>query len=321
MRSVARTEPTRSGTAGPFGPLTVIVDGAAAGGSVGRQLGDIGAALAATTPSHVVEVADGPGDVGRLAREAFERGTRYVAVAGDDGSVADVVNAAFRNGATVVEEPVIGVIPAGTGCELVRSFGLPDDVAGAVSHLRGDGTYPLDVMKVTVAGDDGAPRLLYGHNMAQVGFRAAVTRRAGSSAPAGRARSFVAFWRTYLTWRRRDVTVQVDARTHELRAWDVIVANGQFADGGQRVSPRSYPGDGVLDALAFVGPTSDAYRMLPRIFMNGGHLPDPGVKELRSKIRVAVSCERPLPVVLDGRPVGTTPVTVQIVPQQLLLKL
>jgi diacylglycerol kinase family enzyme len=299
----------------------VIVDRAAAAGIVGRQLDDIRAALAATAWSHVVEVADGSDDVGRLAREAFDRGTRFVAVAGDDGSVADVVNAAFRNGATVADQPVIGVIPAGTGCELVRSFGLPDDVAGAVSHLGGDGTYPLDVMKVTVTGDDGAPRTLYGHNMVQVGFRAAVARRSDASARARRARPFVAFWRTYLTWRRRDVTVQVDTRTHELRAWDVIVANGQFADGGQRISPRSYPGDGVLDALAFVGPTSDAYRMLPRIFMNGGHLPDPGVKELRSKIRVAVSCERPLPVVLDGRAVGTTPVTVQIVPQQLLLKL
>jgi len=47
-------------------------------------------------------------------------------------------------------------------------------------------------------------------------------------------------------------------------------------------------GYGVLDALAFIGPKADAYRMLPRIFMNGGHLPDPGVKELRAKIRVAV---------------------------------
>jgi diacylglycerol kinase family enzyme len=117
------------------------------------------------------------------------------------------------------------------------------------------------------------------------------------------------------------VRLSVDTRAHDLRAWDVVVANGQFVDGGQRLSPRSYPGDGVLDALAFVGPKADAYRMLPRIFMNGGHLPDPGVKELRAKIRVAVEPDRPWPVVLDGRHLGTTPATVQIVPQQLLLKL
>jgi diacylglycerol kinase family enzyme len=55
--------------------------------------------------------------------------------------------------------------------------------------------------------------------------------------------------------------------------------------------------------------------------MNGGHLPDPGVKELRSKIRVAIEPDRPWAVVLDGRRLGTTPATIQIVPQQLLLKL
>ncbi len=77
----------------------------------------------------------------------------------------------------------------------------------------------------------------------------------------------------------------------------------------------------MLDALVFVGPRADAYRMLPRILMNGGHLPDPGVKELRARIRVTVEAPRPLPVVVDGRPFGRTPVTVQIVPQQVLLKL
>ena len=28
----------------------------------------------------------------------------------------------------------------------------------------------------------------------------------------------------------------------------MIIGNGQFADGGLRLSPRSFPGDGVLDA-------------------------------------------------------------------------
>ncbi len=97
--------------------------------------------------------------------------------------------------------------------------------------------------------------------------------------------------------------------------------NGQFADAGMRLSPRSYPGDGILDALVFVGPKADAYRMLPKIFMNGGHVPDPGIKELRAKVRVTVEADRAMPVVLDGRDVGSTPATFQVVPQQVLLKI
>jgi hypothetical protein len=149
MRPVTTTKPIASTTTGPFGPVAVIVDAATHGGAVKVQLDDIRAALEATGLDHTIEVADGPDDVRNVARAAFDRGVRFVAVAGDDGSVQHVVNAAFREGRTVVEQPVIGVIPAGTGCELVRSFGLPDDVVGAVSHLRGDGTYALDVMKLS----------------------------------------------------------------------------------------------------------------------------------------------------------------------------
>ena len=71
-----------------------------------------------------------------------------------------------------------------------------------------------------------------------------------------------------------------------------MIGNGQFADGGIRLSPRSFPGDGVLDALVFTGPKSDAYRMLPRIFRHGDHLPDPNIKELRAKLKIDVASPR-----------------------------
>jgi diacylglycerol kinase family enzyme len=50
-------------------------------------------------------------------------------------------------------------------------------------------------------------------------------------------------------------------------------------------------------------------------------VPDPHIKELRAKIRVAVRADRPLPIVADGEPLGTTPATFQIVPRALRLKL
>jgi len=201
----------------------------------------------------------------------------------------------------------------------VRSFGLPTDLEGAVSHLGGRNGYLLDLMKVTTDDGRGAKVTTYGHNIALVGLRAAVARRSGSGA--GGLRRFLAFWTAYLTSRPRRLTVHVDTKGHELTGWDVVVGNGQFADAGMRLSPRSYPGDGILDALVFVGPKADAYRMLPKIFMNGGHVPDPGIKELRAKVRVTVEADRAMPVVLDGRDVGSTPATFQVVPQQVLLKI
>jgi diacylglycerol kinase family enzyme len=136
----------------------------------------------------------------------------------------------------------------------------------------------------------------------------------------GNARRFLAFWGSYATYRTPDLRIGVDAKERDARAWGVIVGNGQFA-GGLRVSPRSFPGDGVVDALVFTGPKSDAYTLLPRIYRHGDHVPDPNILELRARIRVAIDADRALPVVADGILLGSTPVSVQVVPQPILLKL
>jgi diacylglycerol kinase family enzyme len=236
--------------------------------------------------------------------------------------VQDVVNGMFLDGRPIVQEAVLGVIPAGTGCDLVRSFGLPEDTVQACRHLAGENTYPFDLMKISCTGEDGNPVTRYATNIAEVGFGGAVARRlARYPTPAAGARRFLAFWSAYARAKPVRVHVEADKKAWEGVAFNVVVGNGQFTSGGMRLSPRSFPGDGVLDALVFAGPRTDAYTLLPRIYRHGDHIPDPNIHELRAKIRIAVDAARPLAVVADGRPLGTTPATFQVVPRQILLKL
>jgi diacylglycerol kinase (ATP) len=306
----------------PFGALAVIVDPTAGEGRVAAEVGAVERALAHRGLEHRIQVAEVPGDVSRLATAALDEGYRYLAAVGDDGTVQDVVNGMFRDGRTIVDSPVLAVMAAGSGCDLVRSFGLPGDVDGASSHLMGENTYELDVMKITARGRNGSTEVRYAHNVAEVGLHASATARAaGFPRWMGNGRRFVGFWAAYAGTRRAVLDVVVDGRPQQHRAWSVIVGNGQFADGGLRLSPRSFPGDGVLDALLFTGPKSDAYRLLPRIFRHGDHVPDPGIKELRARVALRIDGPRPLRVVADGSVLGTTPVTFQVVPRQIRLKL
>jgi diacylglycerol kinase family enzyme len=314
--------PTMSTVTSPFGALAVIVDPTAGEGRVAAEVGAVERALAHRGLEHRIQVAVAPGDVSRLATAALDEGYRYLAAVGDDGTVQDVVNGMFRDGKTIVASPVLAVVAAGSGCDLVRSFGLPGDVEGAASHLMGENTYELDVMKIMARGRNGATQVRYAHNVAEVGLHASATAKAaGFPRWMGNGRRFVGFWAAYAGTRRAVLDVVVDGRPQRHRAWSVIVGNGQFADGGLRLSPRSFPGDGVLDALVFTGPKSDAYRLLPRIFRHGDHVPDPGIKELRARVALRIDGPRPLPVVADGSVLGTTPVTFQVVPRQILLKL
>ena len=304
----------------PFGPLAVLVDPRAGNGRVAEKVAAVERALTARGLEFRLQVAGDAGELTRLSSAAMDEGYRFLAAVGDDATVQDVVNGMFREGRPILEEPVLGVIPANADCDLTRSFGLPHDVDGAIGHLIGDNTYPFDVMKIAVTGRDGNRTVRYAHNMAEVGFHAAAATAAGHDERRANVRRFVGFWRAYLRSPARGLTIETDRATLELRGWSIVIGNGQFTDGGIRLSPRSFPGDGVLDALVFTGPRSDAYRLLPKIFRHGDHLPHPNIKELRARLKVAVRASRPMPVVADGRYLGTTPVTFQMVPQQILLK-
>jgi diacylglycerol kinase (ATP) len=302
----------------PFGPITAIADPRAGNGRLREELPILERTLKELDLEHTVVLAEGAGEATRLAAEALRGGTRYLVAVGDDRTIQDVVNGMFDEGRPLVREAVLGVVPGGTGSDLILSFGLPDDTEGACRHLSGANTYPFDVMKVTSRSSAGEPVTRYAANLAEVGMGAEVVRRdSGGSSNAGR---FKAFWAGWLHGRPRQVTVQADNKSWEGRAFNVIVGNGQFM-AGLRMSPRSFPGDGVLDALVFSGPRSDAYTMLPRIYRHGDHIPDPNIQELRAKIRIAVDADRLLAVAADGVPFGSTPATFQVVPQQILLKL
>jgi YegS/Rv2252/BmrU family lipid kinase len=266
-----------------------------------------------------LQVTDRPGDATRLATDAMDAGVRFLVAVGGDGTIHEVVNGMFRDGRPIVDEPVLGVVPAHSGCDLVKSFGLPGDVDAACGHLLGDNTYPFDVVKVAFTGPDGERAIRYSVNLAEIGFGAAVAAR--TAGRPGRVRSFLAFWSTFARTRVRDVRIEADRGVYEGPAFNVIVGNAQFASGGVRLSPRSFPGDGVADVLVFTGPRSDAYTLLPAMYRHGDHVPHAHIREMRAKVRVSIDAARPLPIVADGEPLGTTPATFQMVPRSILLKL
>ena len=308
--------------ASSFGTLTVIVNPHADSGVVRQRIPELIDALRDRELPHTLHVTERRGEPTEIATRALREGGRYLVAVGGDGTVQQVLNGMFDGGGRpLVPDPVLGVVAAGSGCDLVRSFGLPGDTRTAVGHLSGETTYDFDVVKITSTGRDGERQTRYSHNLAEAGFGAAVHRRQlGLPGWTGRARSFLAFWLTLARTRLAEVTVEADAKVYEGPAFNVVVANAQFGGGGLRLSPRSFPGDGVLDALVFRGPRSDAVTMLPRIYRHGDHVPDPHIHEMRAKIRVAVRADRPLPVEADGELLGTTPATFQIVPRALRLK-
>src|SRR5206468_1293885 len=205
-----------------------------------------------------------PGHATEAARLALRDGERYLVAVGGDGTVHEVVNGMISGGGPVAADAVLGVVAAGSGCDFVRSFGLPPDAEQAAARLAGDRVRPIDVGTVTFT-DQGAPRTRCFVNIAEVGLGAAVVAKAaGLGSFLGGARYAAGFWLTLPRFRPAAVRLDANGQYRAWRAFNVVVANCRFYGGGMQISPNSDPGDCLLDVLVMTGPKSDSFTTLPK---------------------------------------------------------
>jgi diacylglycerol kinase (ATP) len=85
-----------------------------------------------------------------------------------------------------------------------------------------------------------------------------------------------------------------------------------------QISPRSEPDDGVFDVLVMVGPKSDAFTLLPKVY-RGTHLPHRNIVELRAG-RVRIETDPPFLIEADGETLGTTPATFEVIRNAIRVK-
>ena len=241
------------------------------------------------------------------------RGFEHFAIAGGDGTVNLAVNALLP--LELGHPPVIGVLPVGTGCDLLRTFGLPQDLPGAAQHLMTDNVYPIDV--VALEGDWG---LRYFVNVAQAGVGAAAAQTAVKIARwFGSVRYPMAFGARLPRFPRTRITLTTEKKTVESEALAVIFANAQFFAGGWNVAPKATLVDGVLDIQIFDIKKRQAAALVPKV-VKGTHLREPGVRRL-SVSEFTLVTESPWPVEADGDLIGNTTVRGRVIPAAVRLKI
>jgi diacylglycerol kinase (ATP) len=261
-----------------------------------------------------------PGDATRIARDEATRGRRMVVAVGGDGTVHEVVNGLVdpRTGSVLGDDPVLGIVSAGSGCDLVRTFGLdraPEVLAG---HLASPATTRIDLGRIRVTGADGEETRLFA-NVAEVGFGGAVAAAARRlPARLGERRYRLGIVAAWGSFRRVPMTVEHDGGTFQEHLCNVVVANGQFFGGGLKVAPRSLPDDGYLDLQAWGGSPTDVVRAA-RQLRDGSHLQRPDVRSWPTT-HVTVTTGRPVSVEADGELIGTTPAVFDVLHRVLRLK-
>lgn len=257
-----------------------------------------------------------PGNVqatAALLRSEARAGRTHFALVGGDGTVNLAANVLIP--LAMDPKPVIGILPAGTGCDLLRTFGLPQDIPSAARHLATEDTYDIDAVIL-----EGAWGKRYFVNVAQTGAGAA----AAAFAPAmnrrlGAVRYPIAFGLRLPLFPPATIRVTTERRVIESKALAVIVANAQFFAGGWNVAPKATLVDGVVDIQVIDTTKIRAPALVPKI-VKGTHLVDRAVRRW-SAAEFSIETDPVWPVEADGDHIGNTPLKGRVIPAALRLKI
>jgi diacylglycerol kinase (ATP) len=201
------------------------------------------------------------GDEAALAEKAIGRGFRTIVAVGGDGTWSNVANEILRSGAPVR----LGLVPGGTGCDLIKSLGFPGrDLPSCARIILEGKTRTIDVGRIenkhflNVAG--------FGYDIAVIEHSWRVRLLRGEL--------------LYLYSAIRQIYSFPGFRV-ELQAGDqppsqqdllmLIIANGQMFGGTFRIAPTAQLADGQLDAVGFSNMSLPArLRMIGRL-VRGTH--------------------------------------------------
>lgn len=233
-----------------------------------------------------------------------------VAVIGGDGTIHSVLPV-LKN----FNIP-LAVIPAGSGNDTARGFGIPHD--------------PLSALELMLAGQTRAADLIVTSGgltltALAIGFDAQVAENVNTSLykkicnffRVGRVAYIVGILHTLLTFKPCSLTVKCDGMTTTYeKAWLTAISNVKSYGGGLHICPEAHPGDGELDICIVHGCSRlQLLRLFPTV-LSGKHVHLPFVEFKRGK-EISIQFEQQRLALGDGENMSTGPFDICVEPSAL----
>jgi len=272
-----------------------------------REVGDFGE-LFTTRPQEAT----------LLARHALRDGADVVVAVGGDGTLNEVANGFFDEGARPVRDgAALGLFPRGTGSDFLRTLGFRDAGPEAIAaRLREGRSRRIDVGRVRYVADDGSEASRIFVNVASFGSSGLVDRYVNRSSKVlgGKASFTLGALRGLLAYSDRRCRVRFDDgpwEEHDVTC--LAAANGRFFGGGMMVAPDAKLDDGLLDVTLWSGfGLADFVRHRAKIY-DGRHTRLKGTTVRRAR-KVEAVCVDECLLDVDGEAPGRLPATIDLLP-------
>jgi YegS/Rv2252/BmrU family lipid kinase len=309
----------------PSAPTVLIVNPRAQNGALGKRWPELSGLLRKEIGSFDEEWTERSGHATELCRHAIERGARKVVAIGGDGTINEVANGFFENGAPIRTEAVFGILPFGTGGDFRRTAGTSINPTVAAGIIAAGATTPIDVGVVEYADENNRPQKRIFVNIASFGLSGLVDEYVNTTSKrlGGKVSFLMATVRAGLAYKNQMVRLIFDedpASARELMVQTVAVANGRYFGGGMQIAPQALLDDGLFDVVS-VGDMGLGEMLLSghRIY-RGTHLALEKVSCRRARVVSAQPIgDTPVRLDVDGETPGTLPATFRLLPKALTL--
>jgi YegS/Rv2252/BmrU family lipid kinase len=254
-----------------------------------------------------------------LTVKAINDGFRKLVAIGGDGTINEIVNGLFIQQKAAPNEISLAVIPAGTGNDWLRMFGIPATYSKAVQSIVNHRTILQDVGLITFY-ESRIRHRCYMANMAGMGFDAMVNRLFNHLKDEGRYSKNMYLrgtFRTLLSYRPKRFAVTVDGEPmYEGPVFSAAVGIGKYNGGGMNQMPNAVIDDGLLDIT--IVKKMNPFRVLYhfRKLYNGKIYTIPKVLARQGK-RVSIETYPTSPIEIDGEAMGYSPFTFELIPQSI----
>jgi diacylglycerol kinase (ATP) len=311
--------------------VAAIVNPRSGGGRTGRAWRIIQATLErelGPVRPHFTKAASTPRflPAAELARQALKEGAQLVIAVGGDGTINEVVNGFFEDGALINPDAHLAILNTGTGGDFRKTFDLPEELEPCVARIAQGTTRKIDIGRLTFIADDGAGATRYFDNIASFGLSGAVDRavnRARFSKLFGGKFAFL--WATLATafrYKALPVRIVADSGFDEVvNVGTAAVANGRFFGGGMMMAPNAEPDSGHFNIVIMRDTTfGDLFSGSGKLY-EGKHLDDPKVIHFDAKSLTATPVgEAPVLLDIDGEAPGRLPARFEILPCAITLR-
>jgi YegS/Rv2252/BmrU family lipid kinase len=301
----------------------LIVNPKSAAGRTGRHFDQIARAVRAAIGDFECAFTKARGDGSRLAKEAVASGGKLVVAVGGDGTASEVVDGIVL-GTPRDPDALFGFIPRGTGGDLRRTLGLPQDLERAARVLASRNAIVCDLGRVEFVGNEGAPEVRHFVNVAGFGIDGVVTDyvNRGLKLGSGKLSFMLASARALLGWSDQRVRWRVDGGAWREQAITALtVCNGRYFGGGMKVAPDARIDDGLFDVVVWSGLRIADFVTKRSMLYDGTHVRLPNTQVVRARTVEAepVGDERVL-LDVDGEQPGRIPARFTMLPGALRVR-